>query len=562
MSRKSDKKNNNAECINNILFITYKKLVKNKFIGKYLYKISKIYRLLYPTDERTICISSILIAMKSLIISVIIASLCIFTGKMHLYGYIILGCMLYVINSCVINSFFDKYEIKLLNQFIGYLGEVRHYFHLNGILEDAIYDSIEDCEKEISLHASLIYDILIEDEEDKLYLYKDISPNRYFMIFLSLCELVMKYGDTLKDDRSLFLDNLSELRDEVQLYVLKQQKIKFVFSGLTAICLIPPFTLKIIEKWGESNIPSLVNFYDGRYGLIVSILICIISVGTYVCISSLKNSYNYIESEHWFLNKLTSYKIINQKINSYIFNHPLAMNKIYRNIKRAGLNISIKNYLMKKILSIIGGLITSFLIMIYFIVLPGNKIEWYGILGLLCGVFIVGFLCGKIQDIYLIIRTIFIKSSMEDEVFAFHSIVIMLMHIKRMDVETMLEWLEGFSSIFKETLLNCINMYTYDEERALENLQKSEDFPLFVRLVEKFKSCDNVGIEKAFEEIYSQRKYYSEIRKQDNEISIANKGAIGRVIAFIPMIITIGLYLIVPFVLESLSELVGYTEYM
>ena len=49
-----------------------------------------------------------------------------------------------------------------------------------------------------------------------------------------------------------------------------------------------------------------------------------------------------------------------------------------------------------------------------------------------------------------------------------------------------------------------------------------------------------------------------EKRKQDNEINIANSGAIARFVSFIPMVVTIGLYLIVPFVIQSLWELMGY----
>lgn len=53
-----------------------------------------------------------------------------------------------------------------------------------------------------------------------------------------------------------------------------------------------------------------------------------------------------------------------------------------------------------------------------------------------------------------------------------------------------------------------------------------------------------------------------EKRKQDNEIFISNKGTLGKIAAYIPMILVIGLYLIVPFILESLSQLSGYMSQM
>ena len=144
---------------------------------------------------------------------------------------------------------------------------------------------------------------------------------------------------------------------------------------------------------------------------------------------------------------------------------------------------------------------------------------------------------------------------MEDEVLSFHSIIIMLMYIKRMDVETILEWLENYSEIFKNSLSECSDNYSYDSEQALETLKEKEPYMPFVRIIENLEASDNVGIEQAFEEIHSQKQYYIDKRKQDNEINISNKGAIARFIAFIPMVATIGLYLIIPFVMESIKGL-------
>lgn len=63
---------------------------------------------------------------------------------------------------------------------------------------------------------------------------------------------------------------------------------------------------------------------------------------------------------------------------------------------------------------------------------------------------------------------------------------------------------------------------------------------------------------KAFDEVAGQRSYFLEKRKQDNEISISEKGAVARVVAYIPLVLTLLLYLIVPFVLESMVQLGGY----
>lgn len=81
-----------------------------------------------------------------------------------------------------------------------------------------------------------------------------------------------------------------------------------------------------------------------------------------------------------------------------------------------------------------------------------------------------------------------------------------------------------------------------------------------IRIVENLEDCDRVGPEMAFEEIVSQRQYFVEKRKQDNEINISNKGTIGKVIGYIPLITTIFLYLIYPFVAESINQLLSYVN--
>ena len=136
------------------------------------------------------------------------------------------------------------------------------------------------------------------------------------------------------------------------------------------------------------------------------------------------------------------------------------------------------------------------------------------------------------------------------------------MYIPRMNVEIILEWLESFSVIFQRSIMECVDMYSFDSERALFELKEKEDFLPFIRIAEGLQACDRVGVEAAFTEIAGQRSYFLEKRQQDNEIQISEKGALGKVIAYVPMFLVIGLYLIVPFILESLVQLNGFMNQM
>ena len=160
----------------------------------------------------------------------------------------------------------------------------------------------------------------------------------------------------------------------------------------------------------------------------------------------------------------------------------------------------------------------------------------------------------------LALRAFFIQGSLEDEVGEFQSVLLMLRKIRRMDILTMLSWMEAVSFYFRRALEECVDSYDYLGMEALENLRAEENFPLFVHLVENLESCDRIGVEKAFGEMEGQKELFFEKRKQENQYESENKGVIGRVMAFLPVCITIGFYLIVPFVLESLYQLKGYLK--
>lgn len=161
----------------------------------------------------------------------------------------------------------------------------------------------------------------------------------------------------------------------------------------------------------------------------------------------------------------------------------------------------------------------------------------------------------------LLFRERVLKMSMEDEAKQFHTIILMLMHIERIHVEDILNWLEQFSDIFKPSIQKCINNFEYGDRQAMEQLIIDEPYPPFVRIIENLISAaDKITIEEAFDELRLEREYYQEKRKQDNEIMVNKKGMWGKFIAFIPMGATIILYIISPFIMISSKKLMDFSE--
>lgn len=175
--------------------------------------------------------------------------------------------------------------------------------------------------------------------------------------------------------------------------------------------------------------------------------------------------------------------------------------------------------------------------------------------------FMIAFLAYNLPYWLLIFRKKVLQMGMEDEVMQFHSIILMLMYIERISVDNILQWMEQFASIFKGSIAKCLNDFEHGDMEALEQLKIDEPFLPFARLVENLQAAsDKISVAQAFDELIIERGYYQEKRKQDNEIMIAKKALYGKMIAFTPLGATVFLHLLTPFMLESLNQLLSYSE--
>lgn len=146
-----------------------------------------------------------------------------------------------------------------------------------------------------------------------------------------------------------------------------------------------------------------------------------------------------------------------------------------------------------------------------------------------------------------------LQMQMDDEVIQFQSVILMLIHLPNVTVETLLQWMCDFSVIFRASLMECIDNYSYGDQAALAHLLESEPHIGFQRIVKNLIACDRIGVEAAFTEISSDRQNYQETRKQENEIASSKKQNRVSFLIMVPTIAVIFLYLIVPFVYGAVT---------
>ena len=185
----------------------------------------------------------------------------------------------------------DKKDNELLTQQLDFFSEIRHAYHEFNMVEEAIYQVSQDDEKEISRQGEKIYEILTSDDpETELEKYYDVAPNNYLKEFAGISYLTKEFGDRKIDGASLYLKNVDNITQEMQIEILKRDKLNYVFRSLSFISIAPVLLLEPIKSWAVSNFSFVKNWYYGKSGMIVQILILIITFISYILVRKLKDN--------------------------------------------------------------------------------------------------------------------------------------------------------------------------------------------------------------------------------------------------------------------------------
>lgn len=153
------------------------------------------------------------------------------------------------------------------------------------------------------------------------------------------------------------------------------------------------------------------------------------------------------------------------------------------------------------------------------------------------------------------------KLKCEDEVAQFRTVILILMHEDGMMIDTVLEWMERFARMFKQSIAECIMNLEYSQREALETLKEKESgFAPFRRLVDSLIAVDDVGLEGAFDDLETERAYYHEKRKEDSDFIIRKNSSKAQTLMMLPIYSVIGAYIVLPFVKYVVNMLTEFGE--
>ncbi len=151
------------------------------------------------------------------------------------------------------------------------------------------------------------------------------------------------------------------------------------------------------------------------------------------------------------------------------------------------------------------------------------------------------------------------KIDMEDEVSQFQTIILMLMHMNRIHVQEILEWMEAFSVHFKEPLQKCILNFSSGPYEALEELKAEVGFSPFLAIIDNLQlASSDLEVAKAFEELENEMSFNRETRKESNERIVEKKKNLGNMIGFLPVYTLIILYLIIPMIVSGMNSISAF----
>lgn len=365
----TEEKKFTKEIIYQKLYLVYRKL---PFIKRYLLKIRRRLEIINIDDEYLTRNQASKILTNSILIIIPLTIIIIMMTHENLLLMIFLLVFEVFLADTIIGGMVDKIDNKLLRQQINFFSEIRHAYHEYNMVEEAIYQVAQDDEQpEMSRQAEKIYEVLISDDpEGELEKYYDVAPNSYLKEFAGVSYLTKEFGDRKVDGASLYLKNLNNITQEMQLEILKRDKLDYVFQSLSLISIVPILFMEPIKNWAISSFSFTTSFYNGKAGMIIQILILILTFVCYLLTRKLKDNgsvnLSTKNTENPWQAKLYKIKIVKKFVDLFI---PKDGTKEYRKLQKDMKDAATKDKMewiyINRILLCIVTFIVSILVIMY-----------------------------------------------------------------------------------------------------------------------------------------------------------------------------------------------------
>ncbi len=339
------------EKLSDSLFCTiYRALKTIPLTRSYMEKLSYQFRLICPCDSKLIAKTTVEACLISLCMSIVVLFM-IFLINPQLITLITATFGLVILNKEIVGRMAKNYEISLDHE-IQYLIENEiHNYYVNYRVDDALYLSMDALSPNMKVVADQIYQLLLsDDKEAALTEYYDNIPNKYLREFVSLCVGVVERGDQTIDGKYLFIKNLENLYQQLEIEMDKLQRLRMEFTGVMVVVILPVFCINIV-KWFCISIKSNMDaFYYGKEGFLIDIALLIITSIIYTVMHKSSEYRSFHPSSYKYLYTLDRRPLIKKAMNNYCEKNATRMERLKRRLKNNGYDISARHFILRSYL--------------------------------------------------------------------------------------------------------------------------------------------------------------------------------------------------------------------
>ena len=451
----------------------------------------------------------------------------------------------------------------LLKELEHFLMELAEQYARCADLREALEQSCHTCSGSLRSELLELCDALEHDRAEGQVYGSGKRKNAYVMLLFSLCHTIRTYGDLQVGGVSLFVYNIRYIKEEVRIELLRRQEGHYAFLGLTGLAFLPFFVCVPIQWWSHSVSASLDRFYVGSYGFVTLTVCFLLAVICVVAVQELQYPVMPDARRHTIEQRLLELPAVRIPVDRQIAAHYsryLQKNEQLKVLQGYG---NIREFLVKKVLrawmcaSAAGVLVIgSNIVRAHQRVGgagAGNSIPVAFVL--IAAAALTGYF---VPDARVIILRARVEYQMMEESLRFETLVLIVIHYSQITVEELLRQMERFSVVFSRALQRTVDDFSYHRRESLERLRDELGYEPAKKLADGLLACDDLPIAQVFHDVEDERAYNMESFKRKALDLQREKAAFARIIAFLPFVAVLVLRLVVPFVLEGLTQLNQY----
>ena len=331
-------------------YVWYNRLANFQLTKRYILRMRAQFAILFPGDEN--CIQEKTVKVSATLWSVgLIAIVVTLVVNPTPYFLACVATIIYVFNVQLTFNLVSHYQGLILKEFDAFLDSVRFYYFKYKMVDEAVYEAMNEAPALMKRHAIKLYEVIVsDDQDDAITKYNKVAPNYFFVVFLASCVTTYNYGDTEDEKGSRFLHSLKNLKQRLGENDIIREDRRMHFAFLPLVSVLPLFSLEAIKKWAISMVAQLESFYEGFIGILLVFMAFVVTIVCFNWINRLKSERVLDLSNHDFLRWLCDLPPIRVFVTNYYNKNYGRKLKIQDLLKKTGSKLTAETFLVKRFL--------------------------------------------------------------------------------------------------------------------------------------------------------------------------------------------------------------------